>query len=261
MWPSFARSRITVKSAVALLLTFTAGIVDIVGYISLYHIFVAHMTGVTVHLGNKLAVGDGADAMKYAAVLIGFVSASVLGRVTIEAGARTHRRTVATITLISESILILLFMWASHSTLLAIPQGSVPLRTICSLLALLAAAMGLQTATLTRIGPLTIHTTFVTGMLNKFAQSFSQRIFWLHDNWRRHTLANAFHSSARHPALRNAQLMLTIWFAYMIGSVAGTWMNSKWSVGALFVPVFLLLVSVAIDQFRPLSLEEEQDQV
>jgi hypothetical protein len=29
--------------------------------------------------------------------------------------------------------------------------------------------MGTQTATLTRIGPLTIHTTFVTGMLNKFA--------------------------------------------------------------------------------------------
>jgi hypothetical protein len=38
-------------------------------------------------------------------------------------------------------------------------------------------------------------------------------------------------------------------------------MNSKWSLGALYVPVFLLLVSAALDQFRPLSLEEEQDQV
>jgi hypothetical protein len=36
-------------------------------------------------------------------------------------------------------------------------------------LATLAAAMGIQTATLTGIGPLTAHTTFVTGMINKLA--------------------------------------------------------------------------------------------
>lgn len=36
--------RIRAKSAVALALTFTASIVDIVGYIAVYHLFVAYMT-------------------------------------------------------------------------------------------------------------------------------------------------------------------------------------------------------------------------
>ena len=41
--------------------------------------------------------------------------------------------------------------------------------------------MGLQTATLTRIGPLTIHTTFVTGMLNKFAQLLAHGMYHAYD--------------------------------------------------------------------------------
>ena len=39
--------RTRAKSLVALLLTFAAGIIDIVGYITVYHLFVAHMTGNT----------------------------------------------------------------------------------------------------------------------------------------------------------------------------------------------------------------------
>lgn len=46
------------KSAIAFLLTFTAGMVDIVAYVCLYHIFVAHMTGITVHLGTELATAQ-----------------------------------------------------------------------------------------------------------------------------------------------------------------------------------------------------------
>jgi uncharacterized membrane protein YoaK (UPF0700 family) len=38
------------KSIVALLLTFAAGNIDIVGYLAIYKILTAHMTGDTVHL-------------------------------------------------------------------------------------------------------------------------------------------------------------------------------------------------------------------
>jgi hypothetical protein len=57
-----ARSK--VKSEVALMLTFSAGLVDIVGYIAVYHWFVAHMTGDTVHLGNQMVMGRWSDAEK-----------------------------------------------------------------------------------------------------------------------------------------------------------------------------------------------------
>lgn len=125
----------------------------------------------------------------------------------------------------------------------------------CALLAVLAAAMGLQTATLTRIGPLTIHTTFVTGMLNKFAQSVSQWMFWLHDHW-----GESF-SATRPAAFRNALFMAAIWISYLVGSITGTVMDSKWSVAALYIPVFILLLSAGIYQIQPLSLEEELEQV
>lgn len=41
----------------AVLLTFVAGWVDIVGYLAVYHLFTANMTGTTVHLGHDLITG------------------------------------------------------------------------------------------------------------------------------------------------------------------------------------------------------------
>lgn len=42
------------KSAIALFLTFTAGYVDVVGLLTVYRMFTAHMTGTTVHLGEQI---------------------------------------------------------------------------------------------------------------------------------------------------------------------------------------------------------------
>ena len=50
------------ESAVALVLSFAAASVDIVGYLSAYQMFTAHMTGNTIHLGNALFNGNGAEA-------------------------------------------------------------------------------------------------------------------------------------------------------------------------------------------------------
>ncbi|HVO63886.1 MAG TPA: YoaK family protein [Terriglobales bacterium] len=250
------------KSAVALWLTFAAGIIDIIGYITVYHTFMAHMTGNTVHLGNKLALGDWSESAKAGCTILSFILGSVVGRAVIEAGARAHRRTVASFTLFTEALLVLGFAWLGRSVLHPGQSQGSPLSCVCGLLALLAAAMGLQTATLTRIGPLTVHTTFVTGMLNKFAQAISEWLFWVHDRWREEgSLRSVWHASRQHAALRNANFVFSIWLMYMTGAVAGTWMNSRWSLRAMYIPVAILLLSIVVDQFRPLSVEEEQDQV
>jgi len=90
------------------------------------------------------------------------------------------------------------------------------------ILSLFAGAMGIQTATLTRIGPLTVHTTFVTGMLNKLAQMVTRWIFLHHDihhgvnaqGHLRETLSQVRWQSA---------LMIGIWLCYLSGAVCGTW--------------------------------------
>ena len=249
------------KRSIAVVLTFAAGIVDIVGYMTVYHLFVAHMTGTTVHFGNKLELGEWPDAVKAATVLASFVLGSVVGRAIIESGARRGKRTVASITMTAEAALVLTFLWIGSFVLKQFAPDTIPVGTACLLLAVLAAAMGLQTATLTRIGPLTIHTTFVTGMLNKLAQETARWLFWFHDSWTAHRrLADVIAGSGKHKAFRNALFMAGIWMSYMMGSIAGTWMDVRWKVAALYLPVVLLIVSIAVDQVRPLSLEEENDQ-
>ena len=250
--PQSRRSR--VKSAVALMLTFSAGIVDIVGYIAVYHWFVAHMTGDTVHLGNQLATGKWSEAEKGATVIGSFILGSIVGRAVIEAGARKRQRAIASITLLAEAAFIFAFICIRS---FVVDSHETPPATLLVLLALLAAAMGLQTATLTKIGPLTIHTTFVTGMLNKFAEAISEWFFWLYDQ---RQSGKRWRGSSQHPAFRNAGFMALIWVSYMFGSVTGTWTYSHWSVWVLYLPVMVLIVSAAIDHWRPLALEEEKEQ-
>lgn len=251
--------RVKEKSAVALLLTFAAGLVDVVGYLTLYHSFVAHMTGTTVHLGHQLVIGDWTQAAKAGTVIASFVSGSVVGRAIIELGVRCHKRKVATVSLVFEAALVLAVI-ETYPWLLGRTNDQT-LWKVCVLLAMLAGAMGLQTATLTRIGPLTVHTTFVTGMLNKLAQALSQWFFWIHDQHKeRAALMLILRSSPQHTAFQNAVFMSAIWLSYIVGSVIGTFMDAQWRMAALYLPVLILLISAATDQARPLSIEEEKEQ-
>lgn len=248
-----------IKSLVALVLTFSAGTVDIVGYIAVYHLFTANMTGNTVHLGNEVAVGNWAEAAKAGSIVAAFLLGSVLGRAVIEAGARRGRRSIASVTLFLEAMLVATFVWMSVLMLDPSRPQTASTGVVCGLLALLAAAMGLQTATLTRIGPLTIHTTFVTGMLNTLAQAISHWLFWAHDEHRKGcSISDILRRSGENSASHVARLMAGIWFCYMAGAVAGTSMNSRWSTRSLYLPAALLILVAIIDRFRPLSLEEQR---
>lgn len=244
------------KSAVAILLTFAAGCVDIIGYLSAYHTFTAHMTGNTVHLGNSLFGGDEKEAGLAALVLIAFVGGSLTGRALIEIGARNRIRAIASWTLGTE--VVLLAIVASHA--LGELRAGSGLHHPKVALALLAIAMGLQTATITRVGALTVHTTFVTGMINKFSQLASQALFDSYDITNGKSASLGHKRQHRRDTVRKASFIFSIWCAYTTGAVAGTGLESKWEMRSLFVPIALLFISIIADQVLPLSVEEEKDQ-
>lgn len=247
------------KGAVALFLTFAAGFIDIVGFLTIYRLFTAHMTGTTVHMGEYLVHRDWKAAAIAATVIAAFLVGSIAGRIIIELGSRRSFRRVASIALFLELLLIIaVTSWGSaelHGSHLALSAG------IYALVGMLAFAMGLQTAALTRIGPLTVHTTFVTGMLNKLAQLISRWLFLTYDIQRNG-------SGEGQPELRDQRentgrevlFIAAIWVAYFAGAVCGTWLRLLWQLRALGVPCALLLAAIIVDQARPLSLEEEQDQ-
>lgn len=231
-----------IKSIVALVLTFTAGSVDIVGFLGLYQTFTAHMTGVTVHLGQEISASRWSDAQVLGAVLISFIAGSLLGRILVEAAYRLRFRSPATAALAMEFALIVT---------VALTGG--PPRTM---VLLLAAAMGAQTAALTRVGSMTVHTTFVTGMLNKLSQLLSHALMLAYDHNRGHT----GRSHLRPEVHRQALFMFSIWVCYAAGALTGAAMQPHWKMLSLLVPAALVLAVIFVDQINPLAIEEERDQ-
>jgi uncharacterized membrane protein YoaK (UPF0700 family) len=120
--------------------------------------------------------------------------------------------------------------------------------------------MGLQTATLTRIGPLTVHTTFVTGMLNKLAQLTSHVVFHSLEAQRSTGRNREAHRHARREKGQSALFLLAIWICYLGGALAGTALDRRYGPVALLLPCLLLLSAVAVDQLDPLAVEEEADE-
>jgi uncharacterized membrane protein YoaK (UPF0700 family) len=235
-------SRTGIKALVALILAFSAGCVDIVGFISFGHVFTAHMTGTTVHLGQRLMEFHWLKAAEAAGFVAAFVGGSIAGRAIIEIGSRRRMHSIAVATLLLESALIALV---------------IPLRAsrIISLV-FLAAAMGVQTATLTRVGSLTIHTTFVTGMLNKLAQLLSHAVFLFYDRIRGSQNA----ASTQRKTLLEARFIFSVWVLYLAGAAMGTFMNVHWGVAGLVLPASVVSVLAIVDLWSPLAIEEERDQ-
>jgi uncharacterized membrane protein YoaK (UPF0700 family) len=253
--------RTRAKSIVALLLTFVAGYVDIVGALTIYNVFTAHMTGITARLGQQLVERNWGAVSIGTAVLSSFFVGAILGRATIETGARFSIRHIGSFTLAIEGLLLAAVIPLGTSALHSGHSHGGSIAFACLLLSMLALAMGLQTATLTRIGPLTIHTTFVTGMLNKLAQLVSHYLFDTYDlhrvpagSRRTQLLQQRVHT------LSQARFIFAIWFMYLTGAVLGTWLGLLHGLQSLYVPCCSLLLAVIIEQVEPLSLEEEKDQ-
>ena len=234
---------------IALLLTFASGLVDIAGFLGVYKYFTAHLTGTTVQLGRSLATRNWSNVLAAAIIIGAFVGGSVLGRALIEIGSRRRIRRIASVTLAIEAAILCAVVLKPSSF------AARPYLGLC----LLAGAMGIQTATLTGIGPLTVHTTFVTGMVNKIAQLVSHIGFRAYDLMAGKSRTPAEHHHQKQDIEMTAFLMC-VWMCYVAGAAVGTWSFMLWGLHALLVPVGVLLVSLVTDQFRPLSIQEEKEQ-
>jgi uncharacterized membrane protein YoaK (UPF0700 family) len=259
MPPRHPLSKHKSKIAVALVLTFSSGVVDIVGFLGIFGLFTAHLTGTTVHLGQSIVQGNFDQVAAAFAIVAAFFLGSVLGRAIIEAGARRRFRRVATITLALEAaILAFVAVARAASGHAGLPTPQSPAHLYLYLV-LLAGAMGVQTATLTGVGPLTVHTTFVTGMINKLAQLVSHISFRGYDFLRGRGKTTEIRA-AQSAESGQAMFIFSIWVCYVLGAVGGTASYMRWGIRALFVAIAGLLVSIITDLFRPLSIEEEHEQ-
>jgi uncharacterized membrane protein YoaK (UPF0700 family) len=246
------------KVAIALCLTGIGGFVDAVGYIALFQIFTANMSGNSVHLGMYLGEWNLSGLARPVCAISAYVTGMVLTRIAVEAAARGGIRRIASFTLATEAMLLVLFARATPAMYFGqIVDLHSP--AYFALVALLAFAMGVQTATLTHVGPLTVYTTFVTGTLTKFAESFSRTVFWGYDRLQESRRVAAIVTLApRQEDVRQAALLASTWVCYLAGAALGTLIKHRWELRALYFPACVLLVFVLVDQVRPIAAEERR---
>ena len=241
------------KRWVAAILTCVAGFVDVVGYITLFQVFTANMSGNSIHIGQFLVDRNFHDLFAPAIAVFSYVTALIAARVIIEIGARRHLASIATWTLLLEFILLITAVLAARPY---VHDGRIPSSSSIRFLvtALLAFAMGSQTATLTKIGPLTVYTTFVTGTLTKFAQRLSIWTFRAYDQGR-----ISFASLITDQDFRDSLFLLSIWFCYVVGAAIGAIFRKHFELDALLIPTMVIFALILLDQIRPMSLEEEKE--
>lgn len=246
------------KVAIALCLTIVGGFADAVGYIALFQVFTANMSGNSVYVGMYLGRGNWAELLRPFCAIVSYFVGMALTRIAVGIAGRVGLRRIASVTLAVEALLLALFAHATPAMHLGqiVDQQSA---SYFVLVALLAFAMGVQTATLTHIGALTIYTTFVTGTLTKLTESFTRALFWAVD-LREKGIPHIVRHASSQPDVQEGAMLASTWMCYVLGAAIGTILKIKWELRALYVPVAILVVFVFVDWVRPIDVDEEQHQ-
>lgn len=248
------------KLAIALCLTWVGGYIDAVGFVALFQVFTANMSGNSVHVGMYLGRQDWPDLLRPLCAIVSYVVGMTLTRITVQVAGRRGIKRIASFTLAVEAVLLILFARATPAMHLGqIVDLHSPV--YFALVALLAFAMGVQTATLTHIGPLTIYTTFVTGTLTKLTESFTRVLFWGYDRLRElKRLSHVVRLMPRQRDVREGTMLASTWICYVVGAAIGIAIKQRWELRALYVPVAVLIAFIVVDQWHPIDIEEEQHQ-
>jgi uncharacterized membrane protein YoaK (UPF0700 family) len=241
------------KEWLAPLLAAVAGSVDAIGYLTLLHVFTAHMSGNSDAFGAELGRGSWTEVLRRGFPIPVFVLAVALGALVIELAMRRGVRSVVAVVFSVEALLLVAFVgfgsthFSHHA--ITITKGW----RFYGLVALLVVAMGLQNAGLRRVRGHTVHTTFVTGMLTDLAhESVASVVWWWDGRASRRSGAGGDGPAGRSPSNGRVAMLAGIWTAYVLGAAAGGFGLGRVGLTLLWVPIAVLAVVVVLDLRTPL---------
>jgi len=216
--------------ATGYILSFIAGYVDVVGFISLFGLFTAHVTGNFIMIGVDIT-GHAPGLLAKLLALPAFVLAVAATRLAEVRIARTGRSPVAPLLLV-EAVLLALFLAASlHAA--PVTDPSAPAAIVAGMLAVVA--MGMQNAlsrtSLLDLGP----TTIMTG-------NTTQIVVDLVD------LPGAS-GPQREAIRRRLRKMGPALAAFALGAILGALGFARFSVWCMLLPT-ALLVAVCVPAWR-----------
>jgi uncharacterized membrane protein YoaK (UPF0700 family) len=238
---------------VAVALAAVAGSVDAVGFLALFRLYAAHMTGNTASAGADLGRLDWGAALHSLYPIVVFLLGVCLGALMKQVGIRRGLRSWFAFACGVEALLLAVLMVvggdaASNGELVENSPAYFVLIVLPSL------AMGIQSATFQRVGTIGVRTTFVTGILTGLGEELVAAVYGLRE---RRPTADHGEAVAASPALEGtlerAALFTGIWFAYLVGGLLAGLGMQLWALGALILPVVGLVGLAVLDLLRPIQ--------
>ena len=242
------------RYGLALQLSCVAGFVDAIGYIALYHVYVANMSGNTIAIAVEPTQGKWDLFFRRGAAVPFFVFGMLLSKCAVHWTERQKFRYLPAVVYGAEALLLGLFVWLGADRVSG-GEVNAPLLEYYFLLALLSLAMGLQNTLHTHFGQFNLHTTHVTGTLAKFTDEIAQFLFWFTERARAgRRLGRILVVSKRQRAFRDAAVLGAVWLCYAGGAFAGALLLQSWGIFSLTVPAFLLVFLAVADVIKPMAL-------
>lgn len=214
---------------IATVLSFVAGIVNVVGFLS----FRQMTTNVTGHFA--IFIGDVADfelwkGFIFLLYIFSFLFGSFLSSYLIEKFRENKKLNVYVLPTIIEALVLL-----SIGILSNIFEIKYPDIIVC----LLLFAMGLQNSFVTKISNAVVRTTHLTGLFTDLGIDISQLLF------KKPTIR-------REKIKANIKLRISIISSFFFGGLSGGFLysNANWKLNALIFAASILLASLFYDDFR-----------
>jgi uncharacterized membrane protein YoaK (UPF0700 family) len=234
------------KAWLALLLGWVAGFADAFGYLVLNEIFTSHMSGNSVAAGAEVGRGHWAVAAQHAWPIVFFIFGFFTGLFLETVCGRLQIRRRLSATLILEIVLLAMFFFLGRSW--AHSGGITPGASakFYLLVALLAGAMGVQSASLRRVRGQSVHTSYVTGMLTHSVEYAVKALFAAYDRLR---------CRVTNSAREDVKLMIFyagVWLSFTVGAVCGGIGESHWQFPSMLAPLAVLAGVIVFDLIRPI---------
>lgn len=206
----------------AFLLAGVGGCVDAIGLLTLGGLFVSHMSGNTAAMGELFGQGHWSAGWPHLFAVPVFVAGLFLGYWW--AGQEVNLKRSAAILFLEAG---LLGAFAAAMLAAGYPAPGHSWYFLLATLPLLA--MGMQNATLRVMGRSAFPSTYVTGVLDRFAQCCAEYV-------------RARGTAGAGPAWSNAVSALGIWLSYAAGALAGGAGLLLGGASFLVAPSLILLV-------------------
>lgn len=242
------------KAGVAVTMAWAAGFVDAACWLAIDRVYTSHMTGNTASFARSVAQGNWNRASIYGWVIVPFMLGLVYSAAMIKAARRAHFHSSFAVALATEIVALVAFI--ALGVRMRPDGGGIEYFA----LSLPAAAMGIQTVTVTRVNGLRVYTTYLTGSLSKCAEAVVDYGFWLRDRARGHSWKRVklmLRVAPRNKRLQHAFLTGGLWAGFFGGAVCGVLTQGRFGPYCLLAPVAVLVVAVGVDLVRPVAAADD----